>query len=85
MGRKTKLDFCPQELKDRDVSCRYDGNRSRAVTNIPHDSSNPCSSILWSTVSKAALRSKSIKAVTWPESSDSEMSEITFISAVSVE
>lgn len=69
-------------IKDRDL--RYDSNQWSAVPLMLTHWWRCDKRILWSTISKAALKSYQIKTTVSPESTANNKSFITFNSAVSV-
>ena len=63
---------------------RYDYSQERAVPVTLRDDSRRERRMLWLMVSKAAVRSRRMRTLRWPESEERRRSLVTFRRAVSV-
>ena len=95
-GPRTEPCGTPQssdESEDDESPCRtqnrrlerYDRNQSAARSVKPHDECSRWSKMLWSTVSKAADKSRRTRRDSSPPSAARSRSDVTLRSAVSVE
>jgi hypothetical protein len=77
-------EVCPSTRTVCVLPRRYDANQSSAEPEIPYSVLRRESKILWSIVSKAALKSSKVSIDTFPSSNELRTSLQTFTRAVSV-